>query len=231
MSIIPQWLNWAFIVITFACLLLFLQAIKRNPKIAHYSRLAAGIIFFWMILQMLITLKGFYLDFEGQPPNFVLAIAPSIAFITILFVTKRGRNFIEALDLKSLTLLHIIRIPVELCLYGIFVAGAIPEVMTFAGRNHDIIAGLTAPMVWYFCLVKNSWSKRVLLVWNVLSLGLLTNIIVLAILSTPTPFQQFGFNQPNLAVVHFPYIWLPSVVVQLVIFSHLASIWKIIKSH
>ena len=30
-----------------------------------------------------------------------------------------------------------------------------------------------------------------------------------------------------LAVLYFPFIWLPSVVVPIVLFSHLASLWKL----
>jgi hypothetical protein len=38
------------------------------------------------------------------------------------------------------------------------------------------------------------------------------------------PFQQFAFDQPNIAVLYFPFIWLPSCVVPLVLLSHLAAI-------
>jgi hypothetical protein len=54
-------------------------------------------------------------------------------------VEKRG------LDKKILTLLHIIRIPVELGLYWLFIYKAIPQLMTFEGRNFDILVGLTVP--------------------------------------------------------------------------------------
>jgi hypothetical protein len=63
-----------------------------------------------------------------------------------------------------------------------------------------------------------------MLAWNFICLGLLFNIVINAILSVPTPFQKFGFDQPNVAVLYFPFTWLPACVVPLVLLSHLASI-------
>jgi hypothetical protein len=40
--------------------------------------------------------------------------------------------------------------------------------------------------------------------------------------------QQFAITQPNIAVQYFPFNWLPSVVVPLVLFSHLASIQQLL---
>jgi hypothetical protein len=65
------------------------------------------------------------------------------------------------------------------------------------------------------------------LLWNLVCLGLLLNIILNAVLSAPVPFQKFAFDQPNIAVLYFPFVWLPSCVVPLVLLSHLAAIRKL----
>jgi hypothetical protein len=41
------------------------------------------------------------------------------------------------------------------------------------------------------------------------------------------PAQQLNFDQPNRAVLYFPYVWLPAIVVPIVLFSHLAALWQI----
>lgn len=130
----------------------------------------------------------------------------------------------DGLDIKTLTLLHIVRIPVEIVLFWLFVHNTVPELMTFEGRNFDIFSGITAPIVFYFGFVKKRLNKKVLLAWNVICLGLLINIVTNAILSAPFPFQQFAFDQPNTAVLYFPFNWLPACVVPLVLFSHLVAI-------
>lgn len=50
-----------------------------------------------------------------------------------------------------------------------------------------------------------------------------------ALFSTPSPIQQFAFEQPNIAILNFPFSWLPTFIVPLVLFGHLASIRKLLK--
>ena len=51
-----------------------------------------------------------------------------------------------------------------------------------------------------------------------------------AVLSAPFAFQKFGFDQPNIAILYFPFIWLPCCIVPIVLFSHLVTIRQIIKT-
>jgi hypothetical protein len=146
----------------------------------------------------------------------------------VLFNTTKGKFFIDRLSLKTLTLFHIIRIPVELTLLWLFASKAIPKLMTFEGRNFDILSGISAPIVYYFVFVKKSFGKTVLLAWNFICLLLVLNIAVNAILSAPGKLQQFGFDQPNIAILQFPFVFLPSLLVPLVVFSHLAVIRQIV---
>jgi hypothetical protein len=99
--------------------------------------------------------------------------------------------------------------------------------MTFDGSNFDILAGLTAPLVYYQAFVRKKLTQRMLLLWNIACLGLLINIVLTAILAAPTPFQQTAFDQPNIAISYFPFIWLPSVVVPIVLIAHLVAIRRL----
>lgn len=101
--------------------------------------------------------------------------------------------------------------------------------MTFEGSNFDMLSGLSAPVIYYFGYIKKNLNKRIILIWNVICLGLLINIVITAILSSPFPFQQFAFDQPNIAVLYFPFIWLPCCIVPLVLLSHLAAIRQLLK--
>jgi hypothetical protein len=62
------------------------------------------------------------------------------------------------------------------------------------------------------------------LLWNLLSTALLVTIIVNAITSVPSPIQTQAFDQPNLAILHFPYVLLASYIVPVVLFSHFVAI-------
>jgi hypothetical protein len=127
-----------------------------------------------------------------------------------------------------MTLLHTVRVLVEIVLFLLFIHKAVPGRMTFEGRNFDILAGLTAPVIFYFGFIRKRLDRKIILMWNFICLGLLLNIVVNAVLSAPFPFQKFAFDQPNIAILYFPFNWLPSCVVPLVLLSHLATIRQLL---
>lgn len=199
-------------------------------KASHNSTATIAILLGWLIVQTFIGRSGFYTNTDTLPPRFLLMIFPPLLFIIGLFITKSGKNYIESLDIKWLTLLHIVRIPVEIVLLWLYINNAIPELMTFEGRNFDIFSGLSAPVIYYFGFVKKKLGNNIILAWNFLCLALLFNIVIHAILSAPTPFQRFAFDQPNIGILYFPFVWLPSIIVPLVFLSHLASIMQLLQN-
>ncbi len=221
MNAIPAYISVGFVLTVLVTVYFFYKATNQ-------SKVVVIVLFGWLLLQSLIGYSEFYVNTEEFPPRFLLLVLPPLLTIISLFVFSKGRQFIDGLDQKTLTFLHTIRIPMELVLYGLFVYGAIPEIMTFEGRNFDILAGLSAPFVSYYGFRKPSTSVRWKLIWNVVCLALLLNIVVHAILSAPFPFQQFAFEQPNRAVLYFPYNLLPGLVVPLVMLSHLTCIRRLL---
>ena len=198
-------------------------------KAANHSRAFILGIAFWIMLQAFAGLSGFYRDESTIPPRFSLLVLPPLLMILVLFTTKSGRKFIDGLSVKTLTLFHSIRILVELVLFWLFLYKMVPDLMTFEGRNFDVLSGLSAPMVYYFGFVKKTWSPKIILLWNFICLGLLLNVVSIAVFSLPTKLQQFAFEQPNVALMEFPFVLLPSVLVPLVLFAHLVSIRRITK--
>ena len=190
---------------------------------AHESKTILGISLGWLALQAVLGLSGFYLQTQSLPPRFPALVIPPLLLMITLLATGRGRRFIDHLRLDQLTLLHTVRIPVELVLFWLFIGRAVPQLMTFEGRNFDIISGLTAPLVYYFGFVKKRIGRPFLLLWNLACLGLLLNIVANAVLSTPSRFQAFAFDQPNIALLYFPYVWLPSFIVPVVLLAHVAA--------
>ena len=197
-------------------------------KAAHQAIQVIASIMVLLTVQGAVALTGFFTVTHTLPPRFILLAGPPLLQIIGLFVTRRGRIFLDKLDIKALTLLHTVRILVELVLFWLFLNKAVPKLMTFEGPNFDIISGITAPIIYYFTFVKKQLGRKTLLFWNFICLGLLFNIVINAVLSVPTPFQQFGFDQPNIGILHFPFIWLPGFVVPVVLLSHLAAVRQLI---
>jgi hypothetical protein len=223
METIPAFVTILFVAATIFTVWQFYNASGKSKLLL----IGLGI---WMIFQIVLSLTGFYGITESIPPRFVVLIGPGFIVIALLFLTKRGKSFIASLNLEKLTLLHTVRVPVEITLYFVCAAGLVPVLMTFEGYNYDIISGLTAPLIYYLVFVSNKASKSTLLMWNFLCLGLLVNVLVIAILSAQTPFQMLAFEQPNIGVTFFPFVWLPTVIVPIVLFSHLAAIRLLLRS-
>jgi len=212
-------------IVFFACIVFTYYMFYKATRC---SKPFLWLAFGWIVIQGVLAKTGFYMAFDSMPPRFLLAVGPPVFTIILLFTTAKGKAFIAQLDLKILTVLHSVRIAVEFCLLWLFLAKAIPQLMTFEGRNFDILAGITAPVVYYLFFVKKAISNHVYLVWNIAGFLLLMSVVVHAFLSAPFPFQQLAFNQPNIGVLYFPYILLPSFIVPLVLFSHLVAIkrWR-----
>jgi hypothetical protein len=228
---VPTYLTVFFVLITFTTTALFwwiLKVSKNAEQQPKWHRLFLGGSLFWLGLQAFLSFRGIYAEqLNAIPPRIaVFGLIPPLVLIGALFLLPSGKRFIDSLPLPSLTMLHVIRIPVELVLYGLFLAGTIPELMTFAGRNFDILAGLTAPLIVYLGW-RPTLRRNLLLGWNVLSLALLLNIVIHALLAAPFPLQQMAFDQPNIAVLYFPFSWLPTYVVPVVLFCHLAALRKL----
>jgi hypothetical protein len=213
-----MYIDLVFVGTVFLTLLLLYKA-------AGFSKTVILVTLAWLALQAAVALSGFYSAVTiGGPPRLALLVLPPVVFIVMLFFARGGRRFLDGLDVRLLTLLHVVRIPAELTIYWLYLHKAVPRAMTFDGRNLDILSGLTAPLVWYFGFVKRRLGKRVLIGWNVVCLLLLANIAVTAVLAGSPRFQQFGFEQRNIALFYFPFVWLPCCLVPIVLLAHLAVV-------
>lgn len=226
---LPFYVPATFILTTFLTVGIFLYAIKRGAFTSTTTKILTFLIPFWLFFQAVLSIGGFYEKTDAMPPRIpVFAVFPFFVTIILLFVFSR-KDFIERLPLKTLTILHVIRIPVELVLLWLYQGDLIPQLMTFEGRNLDILSGITAPIVAWLAFRGGKTNRPLLIGWNIFALLLLINIVFHAFFSFQSPFQQFAFDQPNRGILYFPYVWLPSIVVPIVLFCHLASLWQLIR--
>ena len=128
-------------------------------RAARYSKTTLFVLIIWLLVQSAVGLSGFYLVTDTIPPRFSLTIVPPVLFIVLMFLSSKGRRYLDSLDLKTLTVLHSIRIPVELMLFFLFINKTIPELMTFEGKNLDILSGITAPFIFYFGFIRKKLNK------------------------------------------------------------------------
>jgi hypothetical protein len=208
--------------------LLYRVLLDSSLKKKQADRVLLGLAA-WIAIQMALSFNLFYATSpELNPPKFPLLVGPPLLLILLLSISNWSSDFMRSLSLQRLTAISVVRIPVEIVLYLLASYQVIPEIMTFEGANFDILAGISAVFILAFAFKDTKVSRTMLLGWNILSLLLLITIIVIAVLSAPFSFQQISFSRPNWGVLFFPYALLPGFIVPVVLFSHIASLRKLI---
>lgn len=181
------------------------------------------LLLIFVIWQLFAGTLAYLKVFEKTPLFFPLLMAGTIA-VTIFSLKRIGK---QNLNPNILLSIHVLRIPVELILFQLFLQNKIPILMTFKGWNFDILIGLSAlAILFYQFISKRKIKPQFFLIWNITGIVFLSIIVALAILSSPLPVQQFAFEQPNIAVLEFPYCWLPTCVVPIVLISHILFLKK-----
>jgi hypothetical protein len=227
MGYVPLYISVVFILTVAATAALLFYPFGNLGHSSFVARWLLILLPVWLLIQALLALRGFYEDVSTVPPRlFLTGVLPALLFVLIaVFIFPAF--FVAPFSLRNLTLIHLVRIPVELVLFGLATAGTIPKLMTFEGANFDILSGLIAIGVVFTAFRSGRENRSLLITFNVIGLVLLANIVIIAILALPSPIQQLAVERPNRAVLYFPFIWLPSFVVPAVLFSHLAAFRKL----
>ncbi|HMO81955.1 MAG TPA: hypothetical protein PKD24_14285 [Pyrinomonadaceae bacterium] len=180
------------------------------------------------MFQAILGIGGFYRDFGSFPPRIVIfGVLPAVVVLVSLLAYAK-ESLVYRLPIPTLTILHAIRLPVEYVLHRLYVEGAVPVQMTYEGHNFDILSGISAVVVYLIAFKGGATKRSLLIVWNLGALLLLAVIVTTAALAVPSPIQTIAFDRPNVGILYFPFIWLPTIVVPIVLFCHLASLAKLI---
>ena len=226
---LPPYISIVFLLTTLATVWFFFSAARCRGGGTTGYRILTFTVPFWLLLSGYLATTDFYRRENAVPPRIVVfAVLPALVMIVSFFIFFR--RFIADLSLRTLTLLHIVRVPVEIVLLWLYQEGQVPRDMTFEGWNFDILSGMTAPLVAWIAFRNGRVNRPLLTVWNLVALGLLIIIVTIAVLSFRSPFQQIGFDQPNVGVTYLPFIWLPAVVVPIVLFAHLAALYNSLRA-
>lgn len=229
MNSVPFYVPIVFIltaITTFGFIYFALKS-AQNEKNNKLTIRVSLVLILWLAFTAVLSANEFFLVVDVLPPRFFMLLSIPLIGIIILFSRSKSRAIIKRIPITTLSYLHIIRVPVEMVLWWLFLAGTIPQLMTFEGGNLDILSGITAPFVAIFLVGMKRKRRIAAIIWNLLTLGLLFNIIIHAVLSLPFPFQQLAFDMPNIALLYFPYVWLPAFIVPTVMFAHFVSLLKL----
>ncbi len=229
MNDLPSYISFTFATCVIATFGFIYYAIHQaGGSKSRVVLISTSVLVIWIALVSLITTQGFFRDYEVFPPRLMVGVALMALTIITLFIIPGTRNFLAQMPISTLTYIHIIRVPVEIVLWWLFVFGTVDVAMTFKGYNYDILSGISAPFAGLFFVGLKSKNYLSAIIWNIITLGLLINIVRTAILATPYFFEHSGLEQQNTAVFYFPFILLPLFIVPAVFFSHLVSLYQLL---
>ncbi len=194
--------------------------VRRNALIV-----AAGVLA-WLAVTGGVAGQGLLLDFQALPPPMFRVVLPGVVLTAVLAFSAPGRLLAHGSGWGLLIGFQAYRIPVEFMLADLYADGVLPVQMTYHGRNFDILTGITAIGVAWLA-ARGTIRRAGILVWNVLGLGLLVNIVSVAVLSTPGRLQVFTEGPPNTIVFHWPFVWLPTIIVLAALLGHLLVFRKL----
>ena len=174
----------------------------------------------WLAVPGVLARAGALDRYSPLPAPALILIAAITVGTVVLAFSSVGERFASGVPLAGLVGFQVFRVAVEWVLHRLYVEGIVPVEMTYSGRNFDIVYGITAGLVALW-LRSGRGGRRLVLAWNILGLALLLHIVLIAVLSTPVPFRHFDNEPANLLPSTFPYVWLPSFLVQAALFGHL----------
>jgi hypothetical protein len=187
-------------------------------------RNTAVLLVAWLLLLGILSVRGFFADFSRLPPRLIFALLLPLPVVLLFTRSKAGKQFLQYVQPQWFIYLQSFRILVEIMLWLLVRNGALPVQMSFEGLNFDVLTGLFAFPVGYYCFVKKSWPPVLALLYNIAGLVLLINVVAISSLSLPTPLRAFH-NQPDSSLLtRFPLIYLPGLLVPLAYTLHIFSL-------
>lgn len=189
------------------------------------ATLALGAMALWILYASALAYRG-WLAAPEPPPRVLFLVLPMAAFALWLSRSPGPLALLRRIPLRHLVGLQAFRVGVEVFLADLWKEGLVPRGMTWHGHNFDVLTGVSAFALYLF------WNRipkveAAAKGWNVAGLLLLAQVAVTGVLSAPGPQQLLNRDQPNVAIVSFPYVLIAALFVLSALALHILALRKI----
>ncbi|MGB0402467.1 MAG: hypothetical protein ACPGEG_00130 [Salibacteraceae bacterium] len=208
-------------------LMIYSLPVLMKPSKALFNRKRKTTRYFmygfvtWFLYLSGLSNNGFLNNFELPPRLPILVIIP-VVFILFWYASRPYLlKTIKTVPYHYFVYIQSFRVIVELLIWGCFLMGVLPEVVTFEGLNFDIYVGFSALIVG-FLAQQNKISKKGLLIWNWAGIAVLLFTVFQFV-----DYYFIGDFEPDKfsgQFVKLPYLFLPAVLMPLALFYHMVSI-------
>lgn len=156
------------------------------------------------------------------PPGIALLAVPLVLGVLLATLTGPGRVLASQIALPLLLGFQVFRFGVELTLHHLSSIGLAPRMMTLEGGNIEILVAATAPVAAWL-VTRGPLGRKIAWTWNLVGLLSLGNIVGRAVLSSPGPLQLLHGEVPDMAILIYPFTFIPGFMVPLALALHVLA--------
>jgi hypothetical protein len=185
---------------------------------------AAVLLLAWFSAAILLSQSGFYSAANRKVPTIQYGLlTPILLGVLIYWISPAARRAAAAIPVTWLARIQVFRIEGGIFLV-LLALGQLPAVFAIPAGTGDVLVGLFSFGVAASYAAQLPNSRRRLQVWNWLGITDLVVAVTTGFLSSPSRFQAFAFDNPNLLIGQFPLVLIPVFLVPLAILMHLLSL-------
>ncbi len=171
----------------------------------------------WLVVAVILALSGVYIRGTAGMPTIQFGILLPIILGVAAYLAFPGiKRWVRSLPQSGLVGVQVYRV-IGAIFIMLWAAGQLPAVFALPAGLGDITVGLAA-------IFAARRGRNAILWWNVLGIADLVVALTTGFLTSPSRFQLFAFDAPNVLVGQFPLILIPTFLVPLSILLHLASL-------
>lgn len=205
----------------------YVSRVERRPSIVV---IGGAVVVGWVALAIVLARAGFWEttpDDALRPPNIAFGIAVPTILGSLLIMNGTFKRWIRRVPLHMLVGIQIYRVVGVLFLIA-YAQGDMPAEFALPAGIGDMLVGLTAVIVAVMLLKRGEQRARTMvLAWC--AFGILDLVVAVAtgFLSAPSPIQQLALDDPNAAIVSYPFVLIPTFAVPVSIILHVYVIARL----
>ena len=178
----------------------------------------AILLMLWIIFQSTLALNGWYMNYRTALPHWLFACIVPWTFLLILF--RKQYHYEPTIQALFLHLLVACRVGIAFNLWQLAGASQLPKSLVTIAVVIELIWGISA-IVLAIPAIRKSIQPFMKKVWHYTGFATALSLCFVFLLAAPGKWQLFSFERPNYAFMHFPFVWLPSVVWPICAWAHL----------
>ncbi|MFM7104994.1 MAG: hypothetical protein ACKOW8_05680, partial [Flavobacteriales bacterium] len=144
-------------------------------------------------------------------------------------ISARGNSDKPIIQVLFLHLLMACRVGIALNLWQLASASQLPEKLVIIAVIIELIWGISA-LILAIPSVRKSIQPNIKKMLHYTGFATALALCLIFLLAAPGKWQLLSFERPNYAFMHFPFVWLPSVVWPICAWAHLVLAKKPVHS-